>query len=432
MTAGPATVPFAVDGVIPSLVIRPGSQEETAAVMATCAAAGAAVIPWGGGTSMGLGNPPSRADVALVLDRLNRIVEHDAPNLTVTAEAGVRLGDLQDALRERKQFLPLDPPAYRKATLGGILAANASGPARLMYGTARDWVLGMHIVLPDGKPMRCGGKVIKNVSGYDMNKLFIGSLGTLGIITEATFKLLPVPTVFSVVTGVFDEIRQVKSVIAKVLDSPLLPEALELLDPDAVALLGSRLGIQTTGYGLAVALPGSPQVVERQVRDFSALFDEAKAHETVTFSGERAALSWQAVANALDLLLGAPAERIVCKIATPISRTADMLEAARHLGRAHRLQTVTLAHAGSGIIRAGYLLGPDAPPAEILAGSIEDLRREAQRHEGSLILHEGPRTLKAHVDVWGKPGGDFDLMRRLKAELDPRNLCNPGRFLGGL
>jgi FAD/FMN-containing dehydrogenase len=183
---------------------------------------------------------------------------------------------------------------------------------------------------------------------------------------------------------------------------------------------------------LAIALPGNPQVVERQARDFAALFDEAEAHETGTLSGEQAALSWQAVANALDLLLGAPAERIVCKIATPISRTADMLEAARHLGRAHRLQTVTLAHAGSGIIRAGYLLGPDAPPAEILAGSIEDLRREAQRHEGSLILHEGPRTLKAHVDAWGKPGGDFDLIRRLKAEFDPRNLCNPGRFLGGL
>jgi glycolate oxidase FAD binding subunit len=432
VTAGAARVGFTVDGVIPSLVIRPGSQEETAAVMATCAAAGAAVIPWGGGTSMGLGNPPSRADVALVLDRLNRIVEHDAPNLTVTAEAGVRLGDLQDALRERKQSLPLDPPAYRKATLGGILAANASGPARLMYGTARDWVLGMHIVQPDGKPMRCGGKVIKNVSGYDMNKLFIGSLGTLGIITEATFKLLPVPAVLSIVTGAFDEIRQVKSVIAKVLDSPLLPEALELLDPDAVAFLGSRLGIGATGYGLAVALPGNPLVVERQARDFAALFDEAEARETVTLSGERAVASWQALTSALDLVPGAPAERIICKIATPISRTADMLEAARHLGRSHRLQTVVLAHAGSGIVRACYLLGPDAPPAEILAGSIEDFRREAQRVEGRLILHEVPRTLKAHVDAWGKPGGDFDLMRRLKAEFDPRNLCNPGRFLGGL
>ena len=432
VTAGPAAAGFAVDGVIPSLAIHPGSQEETAAVMATCAAAGAAVIPWGGGTSMGLGNPPTRADVAVILDRLNRIVEHDAPNLTVTAEAGVRLNDLQAALGERRQFLPLDPPAYGKATIGGILAANASGPGRLLYGTARDWVLGMRVVLPDGTPMRCGGKVIKNVSGYDMNKLFIGSLGTLGIITEATFKLLPVPVVLSVVTGLFGQIGQASSVVARVLDSALLPEALELFDPDSMALLGSRLGVEATGYGLAVALSGSPQVVERQARDFAALFREAEARETVTFFGEQAVASWRAAANVFDLLPGAPGGRIVCRIAAHISRTADMLEAAHHLGRSHRLRALVVAHAGSGVVRASYLLGPDAPPAEILARSFEELRREAQRAEGSLVLHEAPRNLKAHADVWGKPGGDFDLMRRLKAEFDPRNLCNPGRFLGGL
>ena len=430
--AGPAAAGFAADGVIPSLAVRPGSQEETAAVMVACADAGAAVLPWGGGTSMGLGNPPARADVAVILDRLNRIVEYDAPNLTVTAEAGVRLADLQAALGERKQFLPLDPPTRGKATIGGILAANASGPGRLLYGTARDWVLGMHVALPDGRRMRCGGKVIKNVSGYDMNKLFIGSLGTLGIITEATFKLLPVPAVFSVVTGLFGQIGQAASVLASVLDSALLPEALELFDPDAVALLGSRLGLEATGYGLAVALSGSPQVVERQARDFAALFRETDARETVTLPSEQAATSWRAVTNVFDLLPVAPAEWIVCKITTQISRTADMLEAAHRLGRSHRLRAVVLAHAGSGVVRACYLLDPDAPPAEILARSFEEVRREAQRVEGSLVLHEAPRDLKAHADAWGKPSGGFDLMRRLKAEFDPRNLCNPGRFLGGL
>jgi len=430
--AGPAAAGFAVDGMVPPLAIRPGSQEQTAAVMTACADAGAAVIPWGGGTSMGLGNPPTRADVAVILDRLNRIVEHDAPNLTVTVEAGVRLDDLQAALGERKQFLPLDPPTYGKATIGGILTANASGPGRLLYGTARDWVLGMRVVLPDGAPMRCGGKVIKNVSGYDMNKLFIGSLGTLGIITEAAFKLLPVPAAFSAVTGLFGQIGQAASVLARVLDSALLPEALELFDPDAVALLGSRLGLEATGYGVAVALSGSPQVVERQARDFAALFREADARETVTLSSERAATPWRAVTHIFDLLPVAPADRIACKITTHISRTADMLEAAHRLGRRHRLRAVVLAHAGSGVVRACYLLGPDAPPAETLAGSFEELRCEAQRAEGSLVLHEAPRDLKAHADAWGKPGGGFDLMRRLKAEFDPRNLCNPGRFLGGL
>jgi len=430
--AGPAAVGFAVDGVIPSLAIRPGSQGETAAAIAACADAGAAVIPWGGGTSMGLGNPPARADVAVILDRLNRVVEHDAPNLTVTAEAGIRLDDLQATLSERRQFLPLDPPTHGKATIGGILAANASGPSRLLYGTARDWVLGMRVVLPDGAPMRCGGKVIKNVSGYDMNKLFIGSLGTLGIITEATFKLLPLPAVRATVAGIFAEIGPVAGIAARALDSVLLPVALEMLNPDAVTLLGKSLTLKATGYGLVVALAGSPQSVERQARDFTDLFREAQARAMVILSGERATAVWDAIGNVFDHLAGPPPDRIVCKIAAPISRVAEFLASAEGLARRHGLRGATIAHAGSGIVRACYLLGPDAPPAEMLVGSFEEVRYEAQRVDGSLVFLEAPRDLKAHADAWGKPGDDFDLMRHLKAEFDPRNLCNPGRFLGGL
>ncbi|HEX7550763.1 MAG TPA: FAD-binding oxidoreductase, partial [Candidatus Methylomirabilis sp.] len=183
--AGPAaTARFAVDGVIPGLTVRPGTQDEVAKAVSACAAAGATMIPWGGGTAMGLGNRPSRADAVVRLDRLDRIVEFDAANLCVTVEAGVRLELLQGTLAQKKEILPLDPPADVKVTIGGLVAANQSGPARLLYGTVRDWVLGMRVVLPDGQRIHCGGRVIKNVSGYDMNKLFIGSLGTLGILTE--------------------------------------------------------------------------------------------------------------------------------------------------------------------------------------------------------------------------------------------------------
>ena len=212
VAAGPAAAACVVDGVAPQLVVHPGTQEAVEAVVAACGSAGAAVAPWGGGTAMGLGNPPARLDVVICLDRLTRIVEFDAANLVVSAEAGVRLADLERVLAAKREFLPLDPARMDRRTVGGVVATNASGPSRLLYGLARDLVLGMRVVLGTGERVRCGGKVIKNVSGYDMNKILIGSLGTLGLITEVTFKLLPMPATRATVAGVFADLAQAGAV----------------------------------------------------------------------------------------------------------------------------------------------------------------------------------------------------------------------------
>jgi len=431
---GPAaTTSFGVDGVLPGLVVRPGTQDEVRRVLAACAAANAAAIPWGGGTAMGLGNPPRRADAVVALDRLDRIVEFDDANLCVAVEAGVRLAALQTALAQKRQILPLDPPADAKVTVGGLVAANLSGPSRLLYGTARDWVLGMRVVLPNGESVRCGGKVIKNVSGYDMNKLFIGSLGTLGIVTEVTFKLLPLPATRAGVVGLFPELAHATGVVAKALESVLLPEALDLLDPEAVSLLAPRLGLEVPAgsYGLAVALAGSRETVERQTRDFSALFRDAGGRATPLPDG-RTVLAWDAIRNVFGLLPVPPAVRVLCKIAVPIGRTGDLLASACTLGRRHGLRAAVTAHAGSGIVWACYLVGPKAPPDEVVADALQVLRQEAESAEGSLVLHDAPASLKARVDAWGKPGDGVGVMKRLKAEFDPMGVCNPGRFLGGL
>ena len=434
VSAGPgATVRFAVDGVLPGLTVRPGTQDEVSKVASVCAAAGATMIPRGGGTAMGLGNRPSRADAVVQLDRLDRIVEFDAANLCVTAEAGMRLARLQATLAQEKEILPLDPPTDSKVTIGGLVAANQSGPTRLLYGTVRDWVLGMRVVLPDGERIHCGGRVIKNVSGYDMNKLFIGSLGTLGIITEVTFKLLPLPVMRAGVVALFPELTQATTIVGKVLESFLLPEALDLLNPEAVTLLAPRLGLEAPAgaYGLAVALAGSRETVERQARDFAALFRDGGGRVTPLPDG-RTVLAWDTMRNVFDLLPVPPGVRVLCKIAVPIGRTGEMLAAAGALGQRHRLNATVVAHAGSGVVWAAYLLGVKTPPDEVLADALEGLRREAVAAEGSLILQDAPATLKTRVDAWGKPGDGLDVIRRLKAEFDPRGLCNPGRFLGGI
>lgn len=434
VSAGPeAMLPFSVDGVLPGLVVRPATQAEVAAVLAACSAATAAVIPWGGGTTMGLGNRPPRVDVVVCLERLDRIIELDVANLCVTVEAGVPLAALQAALRPKKAFLPLDPPGDAKVTVGGVVAANLSGPSRLLYGTARDWVLGMRVALPDGESTHCGGKVIKNVSGYDMNKLFIGSLGTLGIITEVTFKLLPLPAMRAGVFGLFPDLARAMRTVTATLESVLLPEALDILDPEAVWLVAPELGLDVSGdlYGLSVALAGSQTTVERQVRDFSALIRGAGGRPELLTNG-RAVSARDGIRNVVGLLSMPPAMRVLCKMAVPISRTGDLFAAAGALGRRHGLPTAVAAHAGSGIVWACYLIGPKVPAAPVVADALEGLRREAEGAEGSLVLQDAPVSLKLHVDAWGKPRDGFAVMRCLKAEFDPAGICNPGRFLGGL
>src|SRR2546430_5431449 len=191
--AGIELSPYVIEGRTPEAAVRPGNVDEVAAVIAQAAEAGVPVVPWGGGSAVGVGVPPARAGLVLLLTRLSALVEHEPGDLTATAQAGITLAALQAALHARGQWLSLDPPDAARATLGGVLAANASGPRRHLYGTPRDVLIGVTVVTADGAVVRGGGKAVKNVAGYDLPKLFVGSFGTLGVIVEATVKLRPVP-----------------------------------------------------------------------------------------------------------------------------------------------------------------------------------------------------------------------------------------------
>ena len=428
-----STARFAVDGVVPALIARPGTQDEVAQVVSACAAAGAAMVPWGGGTGMGMGNPPERVEVVVRLDRLDRIVEFDADNLCVTVEAGMPLGRLQELVAGSRELLPFDPPHGEKVTLGGLVAADQSGPRRLLHGTARDWVLGLRVVLPNGERIRCGGRVIKNVSGYDMNKLFIRSFGTLGIITEVTVKLLPMPVATATVIGVFPELSGAAAVVEKVLASFLLPEAMDLLDQTALKLLPPALGLPASAgnFALAIGLAGSQETVDRQLRDLEALVSGGGGRPS-TFREIDSKKAWAAITDVLEMAPADPA-RVVCKVAVPIGRIAGLMASARARTAEQGLAATLIAHAGSGVLRAA--LSPAPGSSDGLSGTVsavEALRKEAVALGGSLVIQEAPPGFKARVDAWGRPGSSFATMRRIKIEFDPRGLCNPGRFLGGI
>ncbi len=429
-----STAAFAVDGLVPSLAVRPGTQDEVATVVSACAAGGAALVPWGGGTAMGTGNRPDRVDVVVRLDRLDRVVDFDPDNLCVTVEAGMPLTRLQEMIATKKLLLPLDPPDAARVTVGGLVAANLSGPRRLQHGTARDWVLGMRVVLPDGERIRCGGRVIKNVSGYDMNKLFIRSFGTLGIVTEVTVKLLPMSAAQASVMGLFPDLSGAAAVVEKVLASFLLPEALDLLDPRALGLLAPALDHGTTGdFALVAGFTGSRETVERQVRDMETMISEWGGTARLFREADSVGL-WDAITNVFRTLPQDPL-RVLCTMAVPIGRTAGMMASARAQATEQGLAATLSAHAGSGVLRAAFL--PAAGSSEDgaisgIAATIEILRGEATAVGGSLVIQEAPPRFKERVDAWGRPGSGFSTMRRIKAEFDPRGLCSPGRFLGGI
>ena len=219
----------AVDGKTPALVCSPAAPEQVATVLLICAEAKAAVSPWGGGTMISVGNLPRETCVAMELTGMNRAIEHDHANLTVTVQSGITLAALREILSRRQQFLPFDAPRPAQTTIGGTVAVNINGPRRGCYGGIRDLVIGMKVALITGAQIKAGGKVVKNVAGYDMCKLFTGSLGTLGVITEVTVRVAPIAetTATIIASGSFDEVVEF---VDRLSQSPLLPAAVVLMN----------------------------------------------------------------------------------------------------------------------------------------------------------------------------------------------------------
>ncbi|MBM4044591.1 MAG: FAD-binding oxidoreductase [Planctomycetes bacterium] len=413
-TASSALSAHAVDGLAPRGVFSADSPEAACRALKAANDERLAVVPWGGGTKMRLGNLPTRVDLVLKLDKMNRLVEHDAANLTATVQAGARLADVQRALAERGQFLPLDPPFAESATIGGILATNSSGPKRLFYGSARDLVLGMKVALPSGEIIKAGGKTVKNVAGYDLCKLFIGSLGTLGVITEATFRLLPIPEAGGTVMATFETLDAAFERIMLLISSQLQPAAVECLNAEATTRLQEIGGLGKLAEGVTcfVRFEGVREAMSRQMSEVGGQWRGAVSG---LVTGKADTELWRLLRNRLVASPGAV--EVVCKASVPISSTSRMLAAG---------QGGAMARPGLGI--AHFVFAADAP-VERLATGITSLRRAATELGGSLVVEAASAELKKLVDVWGGEPQGLTVMRRLKQAFDPGALLNPGRLI---
>lgn len=404
---------YNVDGKIPSIFLTPHNPEQIGAALCLCAEVEAAVIPWGGGSAMGLGNIPHKADVVLALEHLNGLVEHDDANLTATAQSGMRLSALQKTLGERGQFLAIDPPHPGRCTIGGLVAANLNGPRRMLYGGVRDLVIGMKIVLAKGEQIKAGGKVVKNVAGYDMCKLFVGSLGTLGVITEVTFKMAPLPESAATLVA-SGTLAQQLELVRELSRSTLLPAAVSILSAEAVNVPDIAFGRPA----VVLWTEGFNEAVTRHLREFQTLAERAGLASTILRDSSHVRL-WEQVRD-----FGDGAEKVVYRLIVPMAALADVLAQIERWSVEQPARYI--AHAGSGTI----WISSNATPSS--AAWFPKLIALAQEHRGHAVMIAAPPSIKNGIDIWGPPPPSLFIMREIKHRFDPQRILSPGRFIAGL
>jgi FAD/FMN-containing dehydrogenase len=431
---------YAVGGLVPKLVVSPENVEQVSALLKLADQERWTIIPHGSGTKQDLGNIPRSADIVLSLKKLNKIVEYEPDDLTATVQAGITLRDFQKCLEKKNQFFPLDPPFSSEATLGGIVATNSNGPSRYAHGSVRDLVVGIQVVHPGGAITRAGGKVVKNVSGYDMNKLYVGSLGTLGVITEFNLKLRPLPEVGKTLLLCFPSISEATQVVFQVSTSELLPTALEILDSQAWERLrvDTRLNLKSHSKEaviFALKVEGLSENIERQIIQILEWGRGKGSIGTEVLEGTAHHTFWQKIQDHPQILPAGSPDVIRCKASILASKVGDFYRRIKEIGSRHSLDPIVLSHSGSGIVYIYFLsevVPVDASLATNLSNSILEMRNIALQLEGSLIIEAAPTDFKKTMDVWGSTGDGFKIMKLLKERFDAREILNPGRFVGGI
>ena len=415
---------YVLDGRQPARAVRAGSDAEVEEVLA--GAEGLGVAPVGGATMTGLGMPPERYDLALDLSGMDGVVAYEPDDFTITVEAGMPLAALQRRLAEHGQFVPLDHPRFERATVGGVIAVGRGGLRRRAFGYPRDWVIGMRMVLADGTPIKGGGRVVKNVSGYDLPKLFCGSLGTLGVIVEATFKLRPLPTSDQLaVLSAPDFAAALEAARAAARSEPSLQAAVALSPASAGAVGGLSDDLSEDNAAVVLRMSGLEEaVLETLAGAADAARGAGASGGTPTEIG--VIETWQAL---LDLELATPPDQLRLRLGAP---PASLPEARSQLERvlpdAADASTRWIAAADSGVL----FVETPFDDVDQSARRIEAARGALTLLGGNLTIEQAPPALKRRVDIWGPAGEGARLMHRIKREFDPQRRLNPGRFVDGI
>jgi glycolate oxidase FAD binding subunit len=404
------------DGRFASATDRPSTIEELGESVARRAGEGHAIYPQGGATAIDFGGIPRRPGVAIDLRTLDRVIDYPAADMTITVQAGMTLSALRSTLADQGQRLAVEAPEPDRATIGGIYATNTSGPRRFGLGRPRDQIIGVRYVDPEGEIIKGGGRVVKNVAGYDLPKLLTGSMGTLGIIAELTLKVRPLPEASALAWVRFRRLADAAQAIERLNTSGTRPVAIELLNAPGARRVGRVGELPVEDWVVVVGFEDNASSVAWQV---DRLMLELGRTDLVVRQGDDSGPLWSALVESQAAIDG------------PITFSSNLKPSSvpSFLQGVDPDRWEIQAHAGSGIVR-GHAVGQ--PDLEALAPEVDRLRAEAVRLGGNLVLPRCPTAWKERLRVWGQPRADWAIAERVKAALDPSGVLNPGRFVGNI
>lgn len=391
---------------------------ELSTLVRTATTAGQGIYPVGGRTSLDVGLVPSKTGYAVDMTALDQIIDYPARDMTITVRAGITIGKLQETLAQEGQWLPVDIPLPSRATLGGAVALNQSGPRRVGSGTLRDYVIGISFVTDEGDEVKAGGRVVKNVAGYDLMKLQTGAVGTLGVITQLTLKVKPKPEA-SVRVTFGCETSQLGAVLDLLHASNSRPAALELLNAVAWNAAGIGGDGSAASWMVVVGFEEKASTVDWQVQTLLTELRSASVRDVIETCGPAAQGVWQVVTN-LQRRVGS---RLIWKASVLPSKVAELLQTIA--------QKPWLIHSEplNGIV---WFHSPDGVPAEPMDPELASLEQAVTTAGGNFCITRCPTAWKKTLQVWGRPKGDWELMRQVKQALDPKGVFNPGRLFRGL
>lgn len=417
------------------LVVLPANAQEVAAVVKVCAAGRVPIVPRGAGTGYTGGAVPLRGGVVVSLERMNRIIEIDEANLVAVVEPNVITGDLQDAVEKVGLFYPPDPASLRESTVGGNVAECAGGPRAFKYGTTKRYVLGLEAVLPTGEVIETGGKVVKNVVGYDLTQLLVGSEGTLAIITKIILRLVPKPPAQVTLRATFADVEAAAEAVNNIIRARVVPAALELIDGDSLEAVAQYLGVRSlapegTGAILLLEVDGTPEAIAEEAERVAQACRDAGATEILRAGDEAERQELWRVRRELSYSLKTITPlKFNHDVVVPKGRIPELFALVRRIKEDYRLRIPLFGHAGDGNIHVNIMVDPN------------DAAEIARAHEAEPVLFRGVVAMEGSIS--GEHGIGFSklpfiplelspdeiaLMKRVKAAFDPLGILNPGKM----
>ncbi len=420
-----------VKGPWPEAVVWPRSTAEVAGIMKSANRHGFAVTARGGGSGLSGGSLTVRGGVLLALDRMNRILELDPVDMVVRVEPGVLTCQVQKAAEEAGLFYPPDPASREISTIAGNLAENAGGIRAVKYGTTRDHVLGLTVVLGDGRTVRTGTRTVKGVVGYDLTRLMVGSEGTLGIITEATLKLIPLPRAEATLVGIFQDLETAARAVNGILGRGILPVALEFMDRTALMCVADELPFaleEGQGAFLLVEVDGSPAGVREEASVIAQVLGEFNGRVAEAADQREAKELWAARSVVSENIKAVKGAKKAEDVVVPRSKLPDLVLGLEKIGRDMGLLTAAYGHAGDGNVHANVLYDPETDKLEKVEEAVARLLRLTLDLGGTISGEHGVGTTKARFLPWELGPEEIGLMKRIKDVFDPKGVLNPGKI----